>query len=286
MGLPEPALRAVQHIRAAGGAPCCAGADVRWPVMLELMVLASPDRLQHWLWALLVNAVLIAAAQRLPLLTKAGWVHAGILGTVLLGSLDWPGWWAVVLYLALGSLVTRLGYRVKEAKGLAEARGGRRGPENVWGSAATGAALALLCVLPAAPVPLLRIGFAASFAAKLADTCGSEIGKRWGRRTVLITSLRPVPPGTEGAISLEGTAASLFGSGLMALVMLELGLLQGAWDWVLVTLVGLVATLVESLIGAGLQSRWHWLSNELVNALQTLIAALLAMLLAPMLGLA
>lgn len=252
--------------------------------MLELLQ-ASPERLQHWLWALLINAVLIAGAQRLPLLTPAGWVHAGVLGTLLLGSLDWPGWWAVVLYLALGSLVTRIGFRRKQEQGLAEARGGRRGPENVWGSAATGAALAVLCVLPASPVPLLKIGFAASFSAKLADTFGSEIGKRWGRHTVLITSLRPVAPGTEGAVSLEGTAASLVGSALMALVMLQLGLLRDPAAWLLVTLVGLLATLVESLIGAALQSRWHWLSNELVNAVQTLLAAVAAMLLAQVCGL-
>ena len=42
-------------------------------------------------------------------------------------------------------------------------------------------------------------------------------------------------------------------------------------------LVGLAATLMESLIGATVQDRFPWLSNELVNALQTLIAALLAM---------
>ena len=253
--------------------------------MLELLVLASPDRLQHWLWALLINAVLIGLAQRLPLLTPAGWVHAGILGTVLLGALDWPGWWAVVLYLALGSLVTRLGFRRKQEQGLAEGRGGRRGPENVWGSAATGTALALWSVLPSAPLLLIQIGFAASFAAKLGDTCGSEIGKRWGRHTVLITSLRPVPPGTEGAVSLEGTAASLAGSALMALVMQQLGLLQGLPAWLLVTGVGLLATLIESWIGAVLQQRWRWLSNELVNALQTLIAAALAMGLALAFGL-
>jgi uncharacterized membrane protein len=44
----------------------------------------------------------------------------------------------------------------------------------------------------------------------------------------------------------------------------------------LVTLVGLVATVIESAIGATLQRRWAWLSNELVNGLQTAIAALLA----------
>jgi uncharacterized protein (TIGR00297 family) len=120
----------------------------------------------------------------------------------------------------------------------------------------------------------------------LADTFGSEIGKRWGRHTVLITTLRPVPPGSEGAISLEGTAASLVGSALMALLMLALGLLSGASTWLLVTLVGLVATLLESLIGATAQQRWRWLSNELVNGIQTAIAALLAMALSVTLSVA
>ena len=253
--------------------------------MLELQVLLSADRLQHWAVALLINGVLIALAQRLPLLTRAGWVHAGVLGTLLLGSLDWSGWWAVVVYLALGSLVTRLGFRRKQDQGRAEGRGGRRGPENVWGSASSGAVLALLTVLPSAPVLLLKLGFAASFSAKLADTFGSEIGKRWGRHTLLITTLNPVPPGTEGAISLEGTLASLLGSALMALVMQHLGLLEGGAAWLLVAIVGLVATLLESVIGAGLQQRCQWLSNELVNALQTLIAALLAMAVASQLGL-
>ena len=237
-----------------------------------------PQHLSNWLIALALNGTLIALAQRAPLLTRAGWVHAGILGTILWGSLGWRGWLAVVAYLAFGSLVTRLGWRRKQEQGLAEARGGRRGPENVWGSALVGALLAMAaCRAPAAWGPLLLLAFAASFSAKLADTWGSEIGKRWGRHTVLITTLRPVAPGTEGAISLEGTTASLLGSALMAALMLALGLLAGSGTWLLVTLVGVASTLIESLIGASAQQRWGWLSNELVNGLQTAIAALLAM---------
>ena len=234
--------------------------------------------LLSWPFALLINGLLIALVQRLPLLTKAGWVHAGILGTLLWGSLGPRGWLAVVAYLALGSMVTKLGFRSKQARGLAEARGGRRGPENVWGSAATGAVLALASqLLPPQATPVLLVGFAASFAAKLADTFGSEIGKRWGSHTLLITTLRAVPPGTEGAISLEGTAASLVGSALMASLMALLGLVPTAMGWILVTLVGLVATLIESVIGATVQHRFGWLTNEVVNGLQTLIAALIAM---------
>lgn len=156
----------------------------------------------HWLIAFVLNGVLIALAQRAPVLTRSGWAHAA--------------------------------------------------------------------------APRLLVGFAASFSAKLADTCGSEIGKRWGRTTLLITTLRPVPPGTEGAVSAEGTGASLLGGAVMAALMAALGLIQGWETWLLVSLVALLATLIESGIGAGLQRRWGWLSNELVNAVQTTIAALLA----------
>ncbi|MFM9102720.1 MAG: DUF92 domain-containing protein, partial [Cyanobium sp.] len=125
--------------------------------------------------------------------------------------------------------------------------------------------------------PLL-LAFLASFAAKLADACGSAVGKRWGRRWVRITTLRPVPPGTDGAISLEGSLASLAGSALMAGLGLLLGLLADLPSALLVTLVGLVATLLESVIGATAQRRVQWLSNEMVNGIQTSLAAALALL--------
>ena len=238
-----------------------------------------------WLTALLVNALLIGFAQRFPLLTRAGWCHAGILGTVLWGSLAWRGWLAVVAYLVLGSLVTKLGFARKQELGLAEGRGGRRGPENVWGSAFTGLVLALLIAARLGSPTLLLIGFSASFAAKLADTFGSEIGKRWGRTTLLITTLRRVPAGTEGAVSVEGTLASAVGSLLMTVVMALLGLLQSGAAFAVVLVVGFIATLLESVLGALGQDRWSWLSNELVNGLQTAWAAGLAIVCAWVLGL-
>ena len=235
-----------------------------------------------WLQALIVNTVLIALAHRLPLLTRYGWVHAGVLGTVLWGSLGWSGWLSVVLYLGLGSAVTKLGIKDKQQRGLAEARDGRRSPVNVWGSASTGATLALFVSAGIEPKEWFLVGFAASFAAKLADTFGSEIGKRWGRSPRLITSLRRVAPGTEGAISLEGTAASALGSLLMAAVMWALAVVPSLTLFGVVALVGFVATLAESVLGALVQTRIPWMSNELVNVLQTSFAALVMIGLMPL----
>jgi len=44
--------------------------------VLAYLFFESPERLLQWRDALLLNGLLIALAQRAPLLTKAGWVHA------------------------------------------------------------------------------------------------------------------------------------------------------------------------------------------------------------------
>ena len=226
----------------------------------------------------IINFFLIFVFRRYPIMTKSGWVSAGILGTLLWGSLGWKGWISVVLYLVLGSLVTKIGFKYKNKLGIAEKRGGRRGPENVLGSASTGLFLALMIKLNFANIILLKVGFAASFAAKLADTFGSEIGKRYGNNTFLITTFKKVRQGTEGAISLEGTIASLFGALLMSFVMLILGFITIERGFLIVCLSGFAATIFESFIGATCQDKFNF-SNEVVNSIQTSFSATLAILL-------
>jgi hypothetical protein len=53
-------------------------------------------------------------------MTKGGWISAGVLGSILWGCLSWQGWSSVVIYLFLGSLVTKIGYKFKDEKGIAE----------------------------------------------------------------------------------------------------------------------------------------------------------------------
>jgi uncharacterized protein (TIGR00297 family) len=238
------------------------------------LLLANP-----WLQAIAVNTVLLAIAFLAPkkLLTPMGYLHAWLLGVIVWGCLGWPGYGVVMFYFLVGSGVTRIGLERKEAEGIAEKRSGQRGPENVWGSALTATICALLTLIFTPDwYPFLILGYVASFSTKLADTTASEVGKAYGQRTFLITSLQPVPRGTEGAVSLEGTIAGIVASLLIALV---------AWGFGMISLGGIglcaiaafVATNIESVIGATLQSRWSWLTNEVVNIINTLIGALLAM---------
>ena len=232
-----------------------------------------------WFNAFLINFLLIFFGQRLPFLTKKGWIHAGVLGTILWGSIGWNGWTSVCIYLLLGTVVTKIGYKNKASRGIAEARGGQRGPENVWGSAATGCSLALFSCIWPNYLTLFMIGFASSFTAKLSDTFSSEIGKRFGKRTFLITSLKPVAPGTEGAISLEGSLAGLLGSLVMTVVMFNLSIISGISVAFIVLFSGYLATILESYIGALVQNKIVWMTNELVNSIQTSLAAIISIFL-------
>lgn len=234
-----------------------------------------------WLIAIALNTILLAIAYILPkkLLTPAGYLHACLLGVLIWGTLGWRGYTIMMFYFLVGSTVTRINIKQKEAEGIAEKRSGMRGPENVWGSALAGTICAILTLLVSSPTKeLLILGYVASLSTKLSDTSASEVGKAYGKSTFLITTLQPVPRGTEGAISLEGTIAGVFASAAIASLGWGLGIINPIGViWCIIA--AFVATNLESVIGATLQHKWEWLTNELVNVINTLIGAMIAILL-------
>ncbi|MEH2139166.1 TIGR00297 family protein [Nostoc sp.] len=252
------------------------------------------DSVNPWLVAVVLNTTLLGLAWIAPkkLLTPAGSFHAWFLAILIWVTLGWQGYTVVMFYFLVGSGVTRIGMAQKEAEGIAEKRSGARGPENVWGSALIGALCALGVgiinsgfLVPSSqslvpnPQSLLLLGYVASFSTKLADTTASEVGKAYGKSTYLITTLKPVPRGTEGAVSLEGTLAGIVASVAIAFVGWGVGLIDllgVAWC----VLAAFIATNLESVIGATLQSKYTWLTNEVVNIFNTLIGAIAAVLVA------
>ncbi|MBV9385421.1 MAG: TIGR00297 family protein [Chroococcidiopsidaceae cyanobacterium CP_BM_ER_R8_30] len=240
-----------------------------------------------WLVAVGLNTIFLLIGWIAPakLLTPSGLLHAWLLGILIWGSLGWQGYILALFYFLVGSAATRIGMAQKEAEGIAEKRSGARGPENVWGSALTGAICALgTLVIPALKVEpqlitsLLLLGYVASFSTKLADTCGSEVGKVYGKQTILITTLQPVPRGTDGAVSLEGTLAGLVASMVIALLGWAVGFvsLSGV---ICCVLAAFIATNLESAIGATLQAKVSWLTNEVVNFINTVVGATTAVIL-------
>lgn len=236
--------------------------------------------------AMAINVLLFAVfrGKLLSALTPSGFIHAMALGTMLWTTMGWRGWSYCVMYLVLGQAVTKVRFADKVKRGIAESRGGRRGPENVWGSAAT----SLLCAVGSAQgvmvAPFLQLspelyvlGFVAGLATKLADTFASEIGKAYGKTTFLITSFKRVEPGTEGAVSAEGTVAAAVGGFILSMVGYSIGLIDLP-SVAVSTASAFIATNVESLIGATLQGKegFSFMTNEVVNFVNTLIGATIA----------
>ena len=234
-----------------------------------------------WLIALGLNALLLGIAFTVPkkLLTPSGYLHAWVLGVIVWGTLGWRGYAIVMFYFLVGSAVTKIGMEQKEAEGIAEKRSGQRGPENVWGSAAIGTICALGTLFSGEEMTsLLILGYVASFCTKLSDTTASEVGKAYGKRTYLITTLKSVARGTEGAVSLEGTIAGFLASLVIAFLAWGIGMING-WGILWCAIAAFVATTIESWIGATIQSKWEWLTNEMVNGINTAIGAAVAILL-------
>ena len=126
---------------------------------------------------------------------------------------------------------------------------------------------------------LFRIGYVSALASKLSDTFGSELGKAYGKNTYLITSMKMVTKGTEGAVSVEGTVSGVIGSIIIAAIATSLGVLPPGWEsWLICVTAAFVATTAESYIGASFQgSNYPWLTNELVNLIMTIIGAVTGM---------
>ena len=235
-----------------------------------------------WAIALTINTVLLLAAFISPkkLLTPIGNINGAILGILVWGTLGWRGYLIVMLFFLLGSVLTFVGIEQKEKEGIAEERSGMRGAGNVWSSALAASLCAIATLFcPESIRGLFVLGYVASFCTKLSDTTASEVGKAYGKTTYLITNLKSVPRGTEGAVSLEGTIAGTFASVVLAAIAWVIGLISPIGIiWCVIA--AFIATTIESLIGATLESRFTWLTNDLVNLINTVIGAIAAIFLA------
>lgn len=197
-----------------------------------------------------------------------------------------PGWrtalWPLLTLLLLTLAATRFGRTQKEKLGVAEARHGRNAAQV---TANLGAATLAAILLGQASwrsalfsSQALRMALATALAEAAADTLSSELGEVLGGEPRLLTTLRRVPAGTDGAISLAGTLAGLAAAVIVATVAsfaLRLTFAQVA----LVVFAAVAGLFVDSWLGAVFERR-GWLNNDVVNLLSTLAAALFALVVA------
>ena len=128
------------------------------------------------------------------------------------------------VFFFLGSGATKFGYARKKALGVAQEKGGARGWKNATANCTMGAFARILAALTPEPYSTMFVaGVFGAFATAASDTVSSEIGQVLGKHPILITTLRPVPVGTEGAVSIEGTLAGIVASAILCGVGVAFG---------------------------------------------------------------
>jgi uncharacterized protein (TIGR00297 family) len=245
-------------------------------VRADVVAHAAPLLAERMPAALIVNAVVSALGWRAGAVSVSGAIVGAGIGVVVYLGAGLSGWLLLFASFLAAAIASRLGWQRKSILGIAEERGGRRGPGNAIANCVVAAGCAAIAsVSPYHDAALLA--FAAALAAGSSDTVASEIGKAWGRRTFSVTSFATVRPGTSGAMSLEGTAAGVAASILLAVIAFAGGLIDRSVIWCVV--VGAFAgSLVESLLSSKLEAPGI-LNNDALNFINTLVAAVVAVLL-------
>lgn len=227
--------------------------------------------------AVALNAVVAFAGYRASTVTVAGAVAGALIGLAIYLSTGWQGWLLLLVTFIAAAAASRLGLTRKVLLGIAEERGGRRGPGNAIANTGV-AAIASAVALAGADPPLAQLAFVTALVAGGSDTIASEIGKAWGRQTWSVTSLRRVQPGTSGAMSLEGTVAGIAGAAALGLAAIALGVIPPSALWIVVA-AATAGSLLESWLGATLEAPGI-LNNDMLNFINTAAAALAAVAIA------
>lgn len=217
---------------------------------------------------------------------------SALIGTLTLGALilflfglefGYAGLLALFAFFLLGNLVTRYKYDKKLKLGVAEGNRGMRNINNVLGNGLSPLIFAVLYAISSQNT-LFLLGFSGSVATACADTFSTEIGQAEGNPR-LITTLKKVPVGTNGGVSLPGFGAALLGSSLISLVCLAF-VSSNVETHIRITffivclLAGFLGCVVDSFFGATVEDRNPLrLNKHHVNILATLSGGIVAIVL-------
>jgi uncharacterized protein (TIGR00297 family) len=223
--------------------------------------------------ALVVNTVAATGGWLLRTVRLSGMLAGWAIGVAVYAGLGLSGWTLLFLTFLTATVASRMGLRKKALLGIAEDRGGRRGGGNAFAN--TGLAAIAAAAAVATPYrEAAMVAFVAALATGGADTVASEIGKAWGGKTCLPTTLSAVRPGTPGAVSLEGSAAGILGALGLAGCGALLGLVPAWTVWAVVA--GAIAgSVIESTLAATLEAS-RTVNNDLLNFVNTATGAIVA----------
>ena len=228
---------------------------------------------------LVVTAAVVAfgfsyLAYRLKTADIPGLFSAALVGIILIVFAG-ISWFLIMLaFFVLGAMATRYQMDYKKSLQVEEAKGGVRGYINVFANGLVSMIAAIGWGVTQHPVFIAT--YVGSVSTACADTIAGEIGVCSGK-PLLITTLQPVPEGTNGGISVLGEFAGLLGAFLISACAF---LLNAADISIFAAAVvgGFIGTNLDSLIGELFENKKVF-GNAGTNFLATLGGGIITALL-------
>ncbi|MBN2279438.1 MAG: DUF92 domain-containing protein [Candidatus Marinimicrobia bacterium] len=254
------------------------------------------------LFWLVISVLFVSLAYQMKSLSVSGAFGAALMGMFIfgIGGADWM--LPMASFFVLASLVSKIGKKKKEGARLMAEKHDVRDIYQVYANAGIG----LVCVIlfQFTQKDYFYLAYLASLAAAAADTWATEIGTLLGRKPRKITTLRHCLTGESGGITIPGILAALTGAFSIGFTGFLISGLVNVKILLALVLAGFAGSLVDSLLGATLQSQYRcvtchkitekrihcdqktilfkgfpWINNDFVNLVCTLSGAVVMLIL-------
>ncbi|MBI5463321.1 MAG: DUF92 domain-containing protein [Ignavibacteriales bacterium] len=260
----------------------------------------SPEIISQFTLGVSFGLAIAAVSFYAKFLSASGSVATFLLATAVYGLGGWKWTAPILTFFVLSSLLSKVG-RIK--KSTLDSIFEKTGARDFFQVAANGG-LAGMLVVAQHVVPSVNFfpAYLGSVAAATADTWGTEVGLLSTQTPRLITSLKPVERGANGAVTWLGMFGGAIGACLVAATAFGF---SAPLSFVLRAVVGgCVGAGVDSLLGATVQAEYqcvachkrteksihcdqpteflrgiHWIDNDVVNWCCVISGAVVAALL-------
>ena len=270
--------------------------------------LHSRSRGMRLLWGLLFSSGIGLIAYRRRSLAKSGVVGAIASGTSIFGMGGWSWGLSLIYFFVSSSLLSHFRQRDKASAAADKfSKGARRDLAQATANGGLATLFAIMYGLARSPRArrLAQAGFTGALATANADTWATELGVLSASKPRLITTGRPVAPGTSGGITLLGTVASSLGAYSLGLFFRACqGFRSSLAPSPCIALIsGMAGSFFDSVLGATLQAMYYcpvcqveterrihrcgtptqplrgiaWMNNDVVNFLATACGSTVAM---------
>ncbi|MBO4410231.1 MAG: DUF92 domain-containing protein [Spirochaetales bacterium] len=261
----------------------------------------------QWPWPLVIiigAMVLFAIAAYLKKsLDLGGAAGAFVMGVSVLWSTGFAGFLLLLLFFVSSNVVGKISKHIRtrgKMVEISEKKGHTRDVMQVLANGLMATIAALMWLLTSKNIALVMFG--AAVAEATADTFAGEIGRLSSRDPVSILTLKPVPRGVSGGVTVLGMVAAMGASVCIAACWCLWFSGVTVYQGLLVGLLGFAGAVVDSYLGAGVQAMYldpdtglpsekeekdgrklelvrgiRWIDNDMVNLMSNVFSAVFAL---------